>query len=78
MHLSSVLLPDPFAPTMPKNSPAWTSNETPFRAQNSSYCARRPRRMSGLQVLVAFVEQPEPLPDVVDHDRRAGALTAPR
>src|SRR5438874_11630449 len=41
MHLSSVLLPDPFRPTMPKNSPGGTANETSFSASKRSWPARR-------------------------------------
>ena len=36
MHLSSVLLPEPFSPMRPKVVPSGTSNETSFSAQNSS------------------------------------------
>ena len=32
MHLSSVLLPDPLRPTIPKNSPRGTANETSLSA----------------------------------------------
>src|SRR5215210_7456284 len=41
MHLSSVLLPEPLRPTMPKNSPAATSKETPLRAGKVSCSERR-------------------------------------
>ena len=34
---SSVLLPDPLRPTIPKNSPRRTSNDTPRNARNSRY-----------------------------------------
>src|SRR5262245_38789161 len=36
-HLSSVLLPLPLRPTIPKNSPALTSKLTSFSASSSSY-----------------------------------------
>src|SRR4051794_18501511 len=36
MHLSSVDLPEPLRPTMPKNSPCATSNDTPRSACRSS------------------------------------------
>ena len=42
-HFSSVLFPDPLEPMIPKVEPNGTSNETSFKAQNSSYLARRPR-----------------------------------
>ena len=35
-HLSSVLLPLPLRPTMPKNSPSPTSKSTSFSARSSS------------------------------------------
>src|SRR5437764_1826595 len=41
MHLSSVLLPEPFRPTMPKNSPGGTANETSLSASKRSWPARR-------------------------------------
>ena len=42
MSLSIVLLPEPLRPTMPKVSPAATSNDTPFSASNvSSGCRSR-------------------------------------
>ena len=37
MHLSSVLLPEPFSPMSPNVVPAGISNETSSSAQNSSY-----------------------------------------
>src|SRR5215218_8566565 len=40
-HFSNVDLPDPFRPTIPKNSPGSTANETPRSACSSS---ERPRR----------------------------------
>ena len=36
MHFSSVLLPEPFRPTIPKNSPLRTSREMSFIAWNAS------------------------------------------
>ena len=44
MHLSSVLLPDPFSPMMAKVAPSGTSSDTSRSAQNSSYFTRA-RRM---------------------------------
>src|SRR5215217_4725040 len=41
MHLRRVLLPDPLRPTMPKNSPGSTANDTSFRALKWSYDDRR-------------------------------------
>src|SRR5437764_13766477 len=41
MHLSSVLLPEPFRPTMPKNSPGGTANETSLSASKRSWPVRR-------------------------------------
>src|SRR5437016_6275791 len=41
MHLSSVLLPDPLRPTMPKNSPGGTANDTPLSASKRSWPVRR-------------------------------------
>src|SRR5215212_8191563 len=38
--LSSVLLPDPLRPTMPKNSPCRTSKDTPRRACSTRYWGR--------------------------------------
>ena len=43
MHLSSVLLPEPFSPMSPNVVPSGTSNDTSRSAMNSSYLARRPR-----------------------------------
>src|SRR2546423_3438860 len=43
MHLSSVLLPDPLRPTMPKNSPCGTANETFLSASSRSW----PERLNG-------------------------------
>ena len=43
MHLSMVLLPEPFSPMRPNVEPTGTSKLTSFSAQNSSYRARRPR-----------------------------------
>src|ERR671936_1677340 len=40
-HFSSVDLPDPLRPTMPKNSPRSTAKETPCSARSSSCPARR-------------------------------------
>src|SRR5436305_1443256 len=37
---SSVLLPDPLRPTIPKNSPWWTSNDTSLSARSSRYFSR--------------------------------------
>ena len=36
MHLSSVLLPEPFSPINPNVEPSGTSKLTPFNASNSS------------------------------------------
>ena len=36
MHLSSVLLPEPFSPMIPNVEPSGTSNDTSWSAQNSS------------------------------------------
>src|SRR3954466_13605511 len=41
MHLSSVLLPDPLRPTMPKNSPCGIVKPTPLSTFSSSYSVRR-------------------------------------
>src|SRR5215210_2943931 len=41
MHLSNVLLPEPLRPTIPKNSPAPTSNDTPLSARKVSCSERR-------------------------------------
>src|SRR5256886_768085 len=41
MHLSSVLLPEPLRPTMPKNSPPRTAKETSLRASKRSNPVRR-------------------------------------
>src|SRR6188472_2630449 len=38
--LRSVLFPEPFRPTMPKNSPRLTSNETSRRARSTRYSGR--------------------------------------
>jgi hypothetical protein len=43
MIFSSVLLPDPLRPTMPKNSPRWTSKDTP----RSTCCSRKVVRRNG-------------------------------
>ena len=43
MHLSKVLLPEPFSPMSPKVVPFGMSNDTPLSASNSRYRARRPR-----------------------------------
>src|SRR5215210_5863323 len=43
MHFSSVLLPLPLRPTMPKNSPGSTSTLTPFSASSVSW----PRNLNG-------------------------------
>ena len=37
MHLSSVLLPEPFSPMSPNVAPSGTSKLTSSSAQNSSY-----------------------------------------
>src|SRR6185436_6247487 len=39
--LRSVLLPEPFWPAIPKNSPRWMSNETSTSARSSRYSIRR-------------------------------------
>ena len=36
MHLSSVDLPEPLRPRIPRVSPVWTSNSTSLSAQKSS------------------------------------------
>ena len=41
MIFSSVLLPEPLRPTIPKNSPWWTSNEMSRSARCSRYSTRR-------------------------------------
>src|SRR5215211_397584 len=41
MHLSNVLLPEPLRPTIPKNSPAPTSNDTSLSARKVSCSERR-------------------------------------
>ena len=41
MIFSSVLLPEPLRPTIPRNSPWWTSNETSRSARCSRYSIRR-------------------------------------
>src|SRR5437764_10730612 len=43
MHLSRVLLPDPLRPTIPKNSPCGTANDTFFSASSRS----GPGRLNG-------------------------------
>src|SRR4051794_1529699 len=40
MILSRVLLPEPLRPTIPKNSPLRTSNDTPCSARSSRYSMR--------------------------------------
>ena len=76
MHLSSVLLPEPFSPMRPNVEPFGTSNETSFSAQNSSYLARRPRRTAALSDWLRSVE-PEALGHVLDDDRGSDTPTAP-
>ncbi len=39
---SSVLLPEPFSPMMPRVCPAWTSNDTPRRASKRSPASMSP------------------------------------
>src|SRR3954447_21148206 len=41
MSLSSVLLPDPFRPIRPMDSPCWTSKETSLTARNFSCSGSR-------------------------------------
>src|ERR1035437_5839993 len=40
MIFSRVLLPEPLRPTIPKNSPWWTSNDTSRSARSSRYSVR--------------------------------------
>src|SRR5919202_5213551 len=42
-HFSSVLLPEPLRPTIPKNSPGWTANDT----SRSATMSVPPRRRNG-------------------------------
>ena len=72
-HFSSVDLPEPLRPTMPKNSPGATAKETSRSACSASMprAAQRVQRAL-LERVDALVGEPEGLRDAVDDDGREG------
>ena len=76
MHLSSVLLPEPFSPMRPNVLPC-RHLERHVAQRPELLVARAPAAHDrGLQRLVALVVQAEPLRDVVDDDRGGRAHTS--
>src|SRR5205823_3118104 len=75
-HLSSVLLPEPLRPMIPKNSPSSTSNETSLSACSSVACRERLLTEAGFEVVshdVPFTP-PEPAAVAVLSERDLGDL----
>ena len=79
MHLSSVLLPEPFSPMRPNVEPSGTSNETSCERPELLVFARRPPHARRLQRLVPLVVEADSFFETsVDGDRGARLTLPPR